>query len=80
MAGNPEESFENLRKIPPHAFYRILIFISNVQKVGPEEIQEILEEMHDSGFTESGDMYIYQVLFRESDMDAIGIEIEITSL
>lgn len=80
MAGNPEESLGNLRKIPPHAFYRILRFIPNVQKVGPEEIQQILEEMHARGFTESGDMYIYQVLFRESDMDAIGIEIEITSM
>ena len=80
MAGNPEESFGNLRKIPPHAFYRILRFIPNVQKVGPEEIQQILEEMHARGFMESGDMYIYQVLFRESDMDAIGVEIEITSL
>lgn len=75
ITGNPEESFENLRKIPPHAFYRILRFISNVQKVGPEEIQEILEEMHDRGFREAGDLFTYQVLFRESDMDAIGIEI-----
>lgn len=80
MAGNPEVSFGNLRKIPPHAFYRTLRLIPNVQKVGQKEIQQILEEMHERGFTESRDMYIYQVLFQESDMDAIGVEIEITSL
>lgn len=63
-----------------YRYYRILKFVPNAHKIGAKEIQDILQEMHERGYKEAGDMYIYQVLFRESDMDAIGIEIEITSL
>lgn len=80
VAGVPEDSLQIDTRIAPHRFYRVLRCIPNARKMGHTEIQQILEEMHERGYKEAGDMYIYQVLFRESDMDAIGIEIEITSL
>ena len=75
VPGVPEDSSQIDTRIAPHMFYRVLRCIPNARKMGHTEIQQILEEMHERGYKEAGDMYIYQILFRESDMAAIGIEI-----
>lgn len=77
---NHPDDLNTYIEIPAHRFYRTIREVPSNTLISIKELNEILKEMHNCGFEEKNDIFIYQLLGHNSSKltDIICVEIIIT--